>query len=251
MKELSSWLADGSAGWDAGTPVPPAMTQLLLIEDDDRIRRIVETGLRRRGFAVSCAADGAAGVRALRMAGVELVLLDLVLPDVDGFALLTAIRAARPRLPVIAVTALDDVRSKVNGFDGGADDYVTKPFSLDELAARVRANLRRREDGTLLESGPLRLDLATNRASLGEQSVPLSAREASLLAVLLRRGGEVLSRAELLRLVWEIDFDPGSNVVDVYVAALRRKLGATVIETVRNRGYRLAVARLRERTAVG
>jgi two-component system, OmpR family, response regulator len=228
------------------------MTYVLLIEDDGRIRRIVETGLEARGFVVTSAPDGSAGIEVLRTGAVDLVLLDLVLPDVDGFALLGAIRQARPRLPVIALTALDDVRSKLNGFDGGADDYVTKPFSLAELAARIQARLRWREQGgTLVEAGPLRLDLATNRASLGEHSVLLSAREAALLAAFLRHGGEVLSRSELLRLVWEIEFDPGSNVVDVYVAALRRKLGANVIETVRHRGYRLAVVALATAAAAG
>jgi DNA-binding response OmpR family regulator len=142
---------------------------------------------------------------------------------------------------VIAVTARDDPRSKLAGFEGGADDYVTKPFSLDELAARIHARLRWREGGTILGAGQLRLDLTSNRAVLGKRSALLSAREAALLAAFLRHAGEVLSREQLLRLVWEIDFDPGSNVVEVYVAALRRKLGTAVIETVRGSGYRLRV----------
>ena len=225
------------------------MTRLLLIEDDARIRQLVRASLGARGFSVVAAPDGAAAVDVLRAQAVDLVLLDLMLPDVDGFALLAAIRAARPRLPVIALTARDDQRSKLAGLDGGADDYVTKPFSLAELAARIRARLRWREEGgTLVEAGPLTLDLASNRASVGGDSVLLSARESALLAALMRHAGEVLSRDELLRLVWQIDFDPGSNVVDVYVAALRRKLGANVIETVRGRGYRLCL-RVRGATA--
>jgi two-component system copper resistance phosphate regulon response regulator CusR len=221
------------------------MVRVLLIEDDGRIRELVETGLAARGVSVVAVPDGASGIEALRAHRVDLVLLDLVLPDMDGFALLAAIRAARPRLPVIALTARDDEDSKLDGFAGGADDYVTKPFSLAELAARIEARLRWREEGgTVLEAGPLMLDLAGNRASLGEQSVVLSAREASLLAAFVRHAGEVLSRDELLRLVWQLEFDPGSNVVDVYVAALRRKLGPTVIETVRGRGYRLRVSAL-------
>jgi DNA-binding response OmpR family regulator len=221
------------------------MVRVLLIEDDGRIRELVEAGLAARGVSVMAVPDGASGIEALRARRVDLVLLDLVLPDVDGFALLAAIRAARPRLPVIALTARDDERSKLDGFAGGADDYVTKPFSLAELAARIEARLRWREEGgTVVEAGPLMLDLASNRASLGEQSVVLSAREGSLLAAFVRHAGEVLSRDELLRLVWELEFDPGSNVVDVYVAALRRKLGPTVIETVRGRGYRLRVSAL-------
>jgi DNA-binding response OmpR family regulator len=231
-----------------GTIPASGVAQLLLIEDDARIRRVIESGLAARGFTVVSAADGASGVAMLRAASVELVLLDLMLPDMDGLTLLQAIRAARPRLPVIAVTARDDSRSKLAGFDGGADDYITKPFSLAELAARIRARLRWREEGgTLVEAGPLRLDLTSNRAFLAERSVLLSAREAALLATFMRHAGEVLSRDTLLRLVWEIDFDPGSNVVEVYVAALRRKLGSAVIETVRRRGYRLrATARTRE-----
>ena len=224
----------------AGTSSRTDVTQLLLIEDDARIRRVIETGLGARGFAVASAPDGARGIVLLRSLPVELVLLDLMLPDIDGFALLQAIRTARPRLPVIAVTARDDPRSLLDGFEGGADDYVTKPFSLAELAARIRARLRWREDGgTLVEAGSLKLNLATNRASIGEETVQLSAREAALLAAFARQGGQVLSRELLLQRVWEIKFDPGSNIVDVYVAALRRKLGARLIETVRGRGYRL------------
>jgi DNA-binding response OmpR family regulator len=222
------------------------MAQVLLIEDDPRIRQVVERGLGSRGMSVSSASDAAAGIAALRSSTVDVVLLDLVLPDLDGLALLRAIRAARPQLPVIALTALDDMRSKLDGLDGGADDYVTKPFSIAELAARIRARLRSMRHGTRLEAGALALDLRTHRASLDGRSVLLSAREASLLAVFAAHPSRVLSRGELLRTVWEIDFDPGTNVVDVYVAALRRKLGPDVIETVRGRGYRLRTPRAPE-----
>jgi DNA-binding response OmpR family regulator len=226
------------------------MTQLLLIEDDSRIRGIVERGLRARGFSVCSAPDAASAVRAMRAHDFVLVLLDLMLPDADGFSLLGAIRAAKPRLPMIAVTARDDLRSKLDGLDGGADDYVTKPFSIAELDARIRSRLRwRDDDGGLLEVGPLRLDLVTHRATLDGRSVLVSSREAALLAAFLRHAGEVLSREELLRLVWEIEFDPGSNVVEVYVSALRRKLGADLIQTVRGRGYRLRAAPVRETSA--
>jgi len=244
MKELSSPVRDRRG---TGMPHVPEMTQLLLIEDDSRIRRNVERGLVARGFSVRSAPDAASAIRALRAHDFDLVLLDLLLPDADGFSLLGAIRAAKPRLPVIAVTALDDIGSKLDGLNGGADDYVTKPFSIAELTARIHARLRWREDGVCLEAGPLRLDLATHRATLDGRSVLVSAREAAVLAAFLRHPGEVLSREELLRLVWEIEFDPGSNVVEVYVAALRRKLGAELIQTVRGRGYRLrAAARSRE-----
>ena len=216
------------------------MTYVLLIEDDSRIRQIVERGLGARGFSVSSAPDAASAIRAMRARAFDLVLLDLVLPDADGLSLLRAVREARPRLPVIALTARDDERSKLDGFASGVDDYVTKPFSIAELAARIRSRLRWREDGGgLLQAGSLTLDLTTHRASFDGRSVLVSAREVALLAAFLRHPGEVLSREELLRLVWEIEFDPGSNVVEVYVSALRRKLGADVIETVRGRGYRV------------
>lgn len=145
----------------------------------------------------------------------------------------------------MAVTALDDEGSKLDSFERGVDDYLTNPVSVAELAARIEARLRWREHGgTVLEAGPLSLDLAANRAAIGERSVLLSQREGSLLAAFLRHAGETLSRDELLRLVWDLDFNPGSNLVDVYVGALRRKLSPTVIETVRGRGYRLRVSAL-------
>lgn len=214
--------------------------QLLLIEDDERIRQVVERGLGAHGFAVAPAPSAESAIAALRGCCFDLVLLDLGLPDADGFALLRAIRTARPRLPLIVVTARDDMRSKLDSLNGGADDYITKPFSIAELTARIHTRLRWCEqDGALLAAGPVMLDLASRRATFAGRSVVVSAREASLLAAFLRHPGELLSRDELLRLVWEIEFDPGSNVVDVYVAALRRKLGPDVIETVRGRGYRL------------
>ncbi len=239
MKELSSALVAAIRGREKGKR-SIVMTRVLLIEDDGRIRRIVETGLHAHGFDVYSAPDAATGIKALRTLAVDIVLLDLVLPDMHGLSLLRVIRAAKPRLPVIALTALDDERSKLEGFDRGADDYVTKPFSIAELAARIRTRLRwREEDGAVLEAGRLRLDLTSHRVTIDGHSVLVSAREACLLAAFLRHPDRVLSREELLQLVWEIDFDPGSNVVDVYVSALRRKLGAEVIKTVRGRGYRL------------
>jgi DNA-binding response OmpR family regulator len=212
---------------------------VLLIEDDPRIREIVERGLGARGFVVSSAPDGEAGIDLARKLDVDLVLLDLVLPGRDGLDVLEDIRQAKPRVPVIAVTALDSTGSKVGGLDAGADDYVTKPFSVDELAARIRARLRWTEgDGGVLKAGPLTLDLAAHRAVLDGREVPLSARELELMAAFMRHPGQVLSRGQLLTLVWDLDFDPGSNVVEVYVAALRRKLGREFLETVRGSGYR-------------
>lgn len=215
---------------------------MLLIEDDARIRDIVERGLGARGFVVSSAADGEAGAELARKLDVDLVLLDLVLPGTHGLEVLEEIRSAKPRLPVIALTALDDTGSKIGGLEAGADDYVTKPFSVEELAARIRARLRwTDEDSGVLKSGPLTLDLAAHRAVLDGREVALSARELELLAAFMRHPGQVLSRGQLLRLVWNLEFDPGSNVVEVYVGALRRKLGTELIETVRGTGYRFKV----------
>jgi DNA-binding response OmpR family regulator len=215
---------------------------VLLIEDDARIRDIVERGLGARGFVVSSAPDGESGTDLARKLDVDLVLLDLILPGASGLEVLEEIRAAKPRLPVIALTALDDTGSKIGGLEAGADDYVTKPFSVEELAARVRARLRwTDEEGGVLKSGPLTLDLAAHRAVLDGREVPLSARELELLAAFMRHPGQVLSRGQLLRLVWNLEFDPGSNVVEVYVGALRRKLGTELIETVRGTGYRFKV----------
>jgi DNA-binding response OmpR family regulator len=219
------------------------MLRVLLIEHDARAQEIVKDGLAARGLSVTVVPDGLGSIEFLRTRSVDLVLLNRTLPDVDGLTLLTAIRATRPRLPVIVLTANGDLRSKLDAFSRGADDCVTKPFSLTELAARIRTRMRwRAEGGTVVEAGLLRLDLAANRVMLDGRSVLLSSRESALLAAFLRYAGEVLSRDDLLRLVWEIEFDPGSNVVDVYVSALRRKLGSNVIETVRGKGYRLRVA---------
>ena len=218
------------------------MTHVLLVEDDPRIRSIVEQGLAARGFLVSSAPDGEAGVELVRSLEVELVLLDQILPGISGLEVLAQIRTIKPRLPVILLTALDDTTSKVGGLDAGADDYMTKPFSVEELAARIRARVRGiTEEASRLRAGPLSVDLAAHRASLYGREVVLSARELTLLANLLRRQGEVLSRRKLLQLVWKVDFDPGSNVVEVYVAALRRKIGPDFIETVRGLGYRFVV----------
>ena len=218
------------------------VTHVLLVEDDSRIRSIVEQGLEARGFQVSSAPDGESGLEMARTLDVELVLLDLILPGIGGLEVLEALRTLKPRLPVILLTALDDTTSKVGGLDAGADDYITKPFSVEELAARIRARLRGlAEEGSTLRAGPLAVDLAAHRAQLYDKEVLLSARELTLLASLLRHQGEVLSRRKLLQLVWKVDFDPGSNVVEVYVAALRRKIGADFIETVRGLGYRFVV----------
>ena len=216
------------------------MPHVLLIEDDARIREIIERGLGSRGFVVTSAEDGPTGLDLAQKLEVDVVLLDLMLPGLSGLEVLEGIRLAKPRLPVVALTALDDTRSKVAGLDAGADDYITKPFSLEELTARVRARLRAREDAGALKAGPLTVDPVAHRAVLEGREVPLSARELALLAAFIRHNGQVLSRSQLLDMVWDLNFDPGSNVVEVYVAALRRKLGAGWIDTVRGMGYRFS-----------
>jgi DNA-binding response OmpR family regulator len=169
--------------------------------------------------------------------------LDLNLPDADGLDVMTEVHKVKPRLPFIVLTALDDIGSKVGGLDAGAEDYVTKPFSIDELVARVRARLRwGDEETTVLQVGEMTLDLASHRAFISGHEVRLSARELSLLAAFMRHPGQVLSRAQLLEMVWDLAFDPGSNVVDVHVSALRRKIGGEAIETIRGTGYRFLTA---------
>ncbi len=218
------------------------MTQILIVEDEERIASFVARGLRAAGYATHVEARGE-GVAELAVGGeFGLVILDVGLPDVDGFTVLNRLRAAGCTLPVIMLTARTAVRDRVAGLEGGADDYLTKPFSFEELLARVRLRLRGagREEPVTLRQGDLSLDLLTRRARVGEREIDLSAREFALAEVFLRHAGQVLSREQLLSSVWGYDFDPGSNVVDVYVRYLRRKLGADRIETVRGMGYRLA-----------
>ena len=218
------------------------MTHVLLVEDDPRIREIVEKGLGARGFAVTSAADGTAGAELASKLEIDCVLLDLVLPGLNGLQVLEEIRTAKPRLPVIVLTALDEIGAKVGGLDAGADDYVTKPFAIEELVARIRARLRTRDqDHAVMTAGRLTVDLVAHRAVLDGHEVRLSARELALLATFVRNSGQVLSRHQLLNSVWGIDFETTSNVVDGYVAALRRKLDADWIETVRGLGYRFVV----------
>jgi DNA-binding response OmpR family regulator len=215
--------------------------KILVVEDEDRIASFLSKGLRAAGYAVDRVANGRDAMAAGRDPYLDLVVLDLGLPDMDGSIVLKDLREAGMKTPVIILTARGDVDDRVAGLDLGADDYLAKPFAFDELLARVRARLRRRGDGggTGLRAGGIELDLLTRRASVGGRTVELTGREFTLLETLLRHPNQVLSREQLLSRVWGLSFDPGSNLVDVYVRYLRRKLGDGVIETVRGVGYRL------------
>ncbi len=215
--------------------------RLLVVDDEDRIASFLTKGLRAAGYAVQRVATGAEGLEAGRDPYLDLIVLDLGLPDIDGSTVLLELRRAGIRTPVIILTARGDIDDRVAGLDLGADDYLAKPFAFDELLARVRARLRRRgeDGGTALRSGGVELDLLTRRARVGERSVELTGREFALLETLLRHPRQVLSREQLLSRVWGLSFDPGSNLVDVYIGYLRRKLGERVVETVRGVGYRL------------
>ncbi|MFE0426230.1 response regulator transcription factor [Streptomyces sp. NPDC058953] len=218
------------------------MNRILIVEDEERIAAFVEKGLRANGFTTSVVHDGDAAFDYAMTGGFDLVILDIGLPGRDGFTVLRQLREAQVSVPVIVLTARDSVRDTVAGLEGGADDWMTKPFRFEELLARVRLRLRtaaRAPEVTVLRNGELTLDLRTRRARSGERTVDLTAREFVLLELFLRHPGQVLSREQILSHVWGYDFDPGSNIVDVYVRALRKKLGADRVETVRGMGYRL------------
>ena len=217
------------------------MSRSLIAEDEPGIASFVEKGLRAAGYTTLVIGDGRTAAHAARDDDFDLVILDLGLPLMDGQEVLSEIRARGERLPVIILTARTGVQDTVSGLEGGADDYVTKPFSFEELLARVKVRLRNRgtSDQATLEAGEVVLDLRTRRATVGSREVELSAREFTLAEMLLRHRGQVVSRQQILSHVWGYDFDPGSNVVDVYVGYLRKKLGRDLIETVRGMGYRL------------
>jgi two-component system, OmpR family, copper resistance phosphate regulon response regulator CusR len=216
------------------------MSRILIVEDEQRIASFVERGLRANGFATQVVGRGQ---EALQLAGsgrFDLMILDLGLPDLDGFEVLRELRSFDRRLPVVILTARGEVTDTVAGLQGGADDYVVKPFRFQELLARVRLRLRddRPAEQTVLRVGDAALDLRTRRVAVGERTVELSAREFAMAEVFFRHPGQVLSREQLLDHVWGYAFDPGSNVVDVYVGYLRKKLGKERITSLRGMGYR-------------
>jgi DNA-binding response OmpR family regulator len=215
--------------------------RLLLVEDEDRIASFVQKGMSAHGFTVECVATGSEAVVRAASREFDLMILDLGLPDMDGLDVLRAWRDRGLGVPVVILTARGDVRDRVHGLELGADDYLTKPFAFDELLARVRTRLRPRPGGeaTVVQFRDIELDLRTRRVTVAGRNVELSPREFSLLDAFLRNPGQVLSREQLLSRVWGYDFDPQSNLVDVYVGYLRRKLGEGYIDTVRRAGYRM------------
>jgi DNA-binding response OmpR family regulator len=218
--------------------------RILVIEDEPGIVDFLERGLRSYGFEVESATDGVSGAERILSEPFDLVVLDVMLPRRGGLEVLADVREAKPALPVIILTARGEIEDRVAGLDAGAIDYLTKPFSLSELAARVRAQLRvvAQAPSTELSGGDVEVDLITREVRRGGVPVRLSTTEFELLTYLLRNAGRVLSREQILRAVWGYEYDPGTNVVDVYVGYLRRKLrrteGKDPIVTVRSVGYR-------------
>ncbi|MEP6811766.1 MAG: response regulator transcription factor [Actinomycetota bacterium] len=219
---------------------------ILVIEDEPRILAFLRRGLEAQGFVVDAAGDGATGLRRACDRQYDLVVLDLLLPRLDGLSVLRELSRRDPALPVLILSARADLRTKLRGFELGARDYLAKPFALDELIARVRAQLRAsgsgEHDDVVLRAGRLELDVPGRRAQVDGHVADLTDREFRLLHHLVRNSGEIVSREQLLEAVWGYHFDPGSNVVDVCIRRLRKKLGAGAIETVRHAGYRVAAA---------
>ena len=217
------------------------MSGILIVEDEERISSFVEKGLRAAGFSSRVVANGLDAVEYAITGSFDLMVLDIGLPDIDGFEVLRRLRASGSTLPVIVLTARDSRADTVAGLEGGANDYMAKPFGFDELLARVRLRLRDASHlgGSTISHDGLSLDTRTRRATVDGRQIELSAREFGLAEEFLRHPDQVLSREQLLSRVWGFDFDPGSNVVDVYVRYLRAKFGPDRIETVRGMGYRL------------
>ncbi|GAB4371411.1 MAG: response regulator transcription factor [Elainellaceae cyanobacterium] len=223
------------------------MNRILIVEDEPRITSFLEKGFRANGFTTAVANDGNNAIHLALDEEFDLIILDLGLPGKDGLTVLEELRGQGVQNPIIILTARDDVSDKVSGLELGADDYVTKPFHFDELLARVRVRLRSAtpsaatgQNDLVLQLRNVMLDLRTRRVYVGDRLVELSAREFTLAETFLRHPNQVMSREQLLNHVWGYDYDPGSNIVDVYVGYLRKKLGDDLIETVRGVGYRMS-----------
>jgi DNA-binding response OmpR family regulator len=224
----------------------PVLGRVLVVDDEPQIRDVVTRALEAAGYAIDTAADGSAGLDLALSGEYQLVILDIVMPATDGRQVLHQLRRLRPDQRVLVLSCLSDVNAKVHLLDSGAKDYLTKPFNLDELLARVRVQLRTDQQagdhpaGDLVRAGRLVLDLGRMQADAGLGPVALTRLEVLLLRELIEHAGENVTKGMLLASVWGIDFNPGSNVVDVCVRRLRSKLGFELIETVRGAGYRLA-----------
>lgn len=219
------------------------MSRILIAEDDRRIAEFIEKGLRAANYTCIAVEDGASALLLARSGEFDMIILDIGLPTLNGFEVLERLRSEGCKTPVIVLTASDSVADTVYGLESGANDYMTKPFQFAELLARVR--LRLNDDAgpaplATLTHGEMSLDLRSRRVHVGHGTADLTAREFSLLEVFLRHPGQILSREQLISHAWDMDFDPASNVVDVYVRALRAKIGAGRLETVRGAGYRLS-----------
>ena len=219
------------------------MNRILIVEDEVRVAEFLGKGLQANGFITTVATTGLEAVAYALDGEFELIVLDLGLPGKDGLSVLTELRGQGCQIPIIILTARDDIADKITGFELGADDYVTKPFRFEELLARVRARLRaassKPEKKFILRHQNIALNLRTRLVYVGEKAIELSAREFTLIETFMSHPGQVLSREQLLDRVWGYDYSPGSNVVDVYVGYLRKKLGSDLIETVRGMGYRM------------
>ncbi|WNE98934.1 response regulator transcription factor [Streptomyces luomodiensis] len=215
--------------------------RLLIVEDERRLAVSLAKGLRAEGFAVDVVHDGREGLHRAREGTYDLVVLDIMLPGLNGYRVCAELRAAGSEVPILMLTAKDGEYDEAEGLDTGADDYLTKPFSYVVLVARVRALLRRRGSGAspVVRVGTLTVDRGTRRVERDSREVALTAKEFSVLEQLATRAGEVVSKPEILEHVWDFAYDGDPNIVEVYVSALRRKLGAGLIETVRGAGYRL------------
>ena len=218
------------------------MSSILIVEDEPRIVAFLTKGLKAAGFAPHTTSTGLEAVELALQTSFDLIILDVGLPDIDGFEVLQRLRGQGVTAPVIMLTARSSVADRVAGLEGGADDYMPKPFSFEELLARIRVRLRPEAAGAdqmRLTHRDMVLDLRTRALTLEGRTVELSAREFALAETFMRHPGQVLSREQLLSAVWGLDFDPGSNAVEVYVSYLRNKLGRQRVETVRGMGYRL------------